>query len=605
MKEFHSTVRIRVLLAVSIGLLVLVSTGTVLFIGIGATSKNTTELLGEQSMLTLGLIETTVVGELTPAEYSVQSFAERFEAGELDLESPTRIYDSLMGAAAAAPQLDALLIYDNEANRIGIGRDEDGKWWRLPILPEDSDKIRQLLAEPWEDRKPLWQIPVSRFGVAYASVAAALVRDGARIGTIVAAVSLRRISSFIEETGKELGGTAFILYGDDRVLAHPELARMTGEERPPDQPTVHVSELRDPVLSLINDPKAFEAFDQSQLPPGAIIGEVRPEDVSPRVVILQTIDAYGPRTWGLGVHFPREEVGQTIRRMILAAIAGVIALIVALIAAWILGEMVARPIRRVADWSTRISKLDIHSVGTLDGSRIKELDEQAIAFNRMLSGLNTFERFVPRRLVQKLVDLGKEAEASEMRTVTVMFTDIAGYTPLTGSMGAAEIGDFLNHHFECVVGAINASGGTVDKYIGDAVMAFWGAPDEQEDHAARALDAANAIVAAVAADNEGRKSASLPPVRMRIGIHSGEVLVGAIGATDRVNYTVVGEAVNIAQRLEAYGKSIAGDEESVVLVGTTTRDLAGAPDTLDPLGEVTLRGVSGPVGAWRLKTSAA
>src|SRR4029077_17157535 len=109
-------------------------------------------------------------------------------------------------------------------------------------------------------------------------------------------------------------------------------------------------------------------------------------------------------------------------------------------------------------------------------------------------------------------------------------------------------------------------GGTIDKFIGDAVMAFWGAPGRIENPAASACRAAVAIQRALAADNKVRIAAGRKPVRIRMGIHMGPVVVGDIGAPNRINYTIVGDVVNATQRLESLGKTIDPNAESIALV---------------------------------------
>jgi adenylate cyclase len=147
-----------------------------------------------------------------------------------------------------------------------------------------------------------------------------------------------------------------------------------------------------------------------------------------------------------------------------------------------------------------------------------------------------------------------------------MFTDIVGFTPICEKMTAQEIAAFINHHLTLISTCVEHEGGTIDKFIGDAVMAFWGAPARMENPAAAACRAAIAIQGALAADNKQRVAAGLAPVRVRIGIHVGPVVVGDIGAPNRINYTIVGDAVNATQRLESLGKAINPDAEAIVLV---------------------------------------
>jgi adenylate cyclase len=145
-------------------------------------------------------------------------------------------------------------------------------------------------------------------------------------------------------------------------------------------------------------------------------------------------------------------------------------------------------------------------------------------------------------------------------------------------MSAGEVADFINQHLSLVSACIEQEGGTIDKFIGDAVMAFWGAPARIDKPAASACRAAVAIQRALAADNKRRVAAGLKPVRIRMGIHMGPVVVGDIGTPNRINYTIVGDVVNATQRLESLGKAVDPDAEAIVLVSEEI--FAAAPDGL-------------------------
>jgi adenylate cyclase len=199
--------------------------------------------------------------------------------------------------------------------------------------------------------------------------------------------------------------------------------------------------------------------------------------------------------------------------------------------------------------------------------------------------------YVPRTLVTTLIARGDVAALpSEIRDVTVLFTDIVGFTARTESMGAAAAARFLNDHFALVTACIEGEGGIVDKYIGDAVMAVWGALEAEPDHAVRAMRAARAIAEALRADNAGRT----PPVRMRIGIHSGPVIVGNIGTPTRMNYTVVGDTVNTAQRLENLARDLLPACDVAILLSQSTASALPCDIALVSLGEHQLRGRGGP-----------
>src|SRR5690606_38674305 len=145
---------------------------------------------------------------------------------------------------------------------------------------------------------------------------------------------------------------------------------------------------------------------------------------------------------------------------------------------------------------------DLDSVTEIPGSTIREIDREAKAFNSMLQALRAFSTYVPRTLVRNLLQLGIDnATRSREAVVTVMFTDIAGFTSLAAQMAAPEAAEVLNRHFQLLVVCIDQQNGTVDKFIGDGLLAFWGPPDQDPNHADAACQAALAIARAIAADN--------------------------------------------------------------------------------------------------------
>ena len=220
----------------------------------------------------------------------------------------------------------------------------------------------------------------------------------------------------------------------------------------------------------------------------------------------------------------------------------------------------------------------------------------------MLDGLKWFESYVPRTLVRRLMRQGAQGGIESVeRDVTVMFTDIAGFTTLSETMTAAETAAFLNAHFGLIGAAIEVEDGTVDKHMGDGVMAFWGAPEAVEDHALRACRAAVIVRAAIVDENARRQALGLVPVHCRIGIHTGPATVGNIGSASRLSYTIVGDTVNSASRLCEMGKMVGHDEQDVViLLGGATASDAAASFVLESMGAHVLRGRHGDTEVFQL-----
>ncbi|MGH6960005.1 MAG: adenylate/guanylate cyclase domain-containing protein, partial [Dongiaceae bacterium] len=289
------------------------------------------------------------------------------------------------------------------------------------------------------------------------------------------------------------------------------------------------------------------------------------------------------------------------RRLAFVGVGGGGIFVAALLIALLLGRSLGRPIRRLAAAADAIRELSIDNVAPLRRSPFRELDVAARAFNAMLGGLRWFQTYVPRLLVLQLIGQERTGLESEERTLTVLFTDIVGFTQIAGRLPAPQLAEFLNRHFSLLAGCIDAEQGTVDKYIGDSVMAFWGAPAMQTDHALRACRAAKAIAHTLREDNERRGAKGLKPVRLRIGIHTGPAVVGNVGAPGRINYTLIGDTVNIAQRLEQLGKEIdTGTDDVIVLVSGETAACLDDTFDLQPLGEQELRGRSESLAVFRL-----
>ncbi len=198
------------------------------------------------------------------------------------------------------------------------------------------------------------------------------------------------------------------------------------------------------------------------------------------------------------------------------------------------------------------------------------------------------ERYHSPAVIEEIVKGVVSTSESEIRSmdVSILFADISGFTTISETKRPEEVSEFLSHFFNAAVDAIFAYGGTLDKFIGDAVMAFFGAPILQDDHADRAVLAGLMLQRLVADWNEQREKEGLPQVRVRVGINSGPAVVGNVGAEKRVDYTVLGSSVNIASRLES-GVAKPGQ---VVISKNTLERIMGSFQT-EPLGEFALKGL--------------
>jgi adenylate cyclase len=208
-----------------------------------------------------------------------------------------------------------------------------------------------------------------------------------------------------------------------------------------------------------------------------------------------------------------------------------------------------------------------------------------------------FARYHSPAVVDAIVGkhLASDTGRHETRDVTVLFADIVGFTSRSESLDPTEVARFLTEFFSLASDAVFEFGGTLDKFIGDAVMVFFGAPIVQEDHAERAVKAALAMRKRLIEWNRQRQASGLDAVSVRIAINSGVVVVGDIGSATRVDYTILGNTVNVAARLE----ELVAKPNQIVIGPATFKGVQNMFPT-EHLGDVALRGLQGKIPVYRI-----
>ncbi|MEA5564774.1 adenylate/guanylate cyclase domain-containing protein [Anabaena sp. UHCC 0399] len=244
-----------------------------------------------------------------------------------------------------------------------------------------------------------------------------------------------------------------------------------------------------------------------------------------------------------------------------ALVVGLIGLAIGWVLAYILAKRISEPIRRLqvsamkiaaGDWQHRAQITNADEIGALATSFNEMSAALQGSFNKLQKTLESFELFVPNKFILAIAPQGIENIAvglATTRTITILFCDIRGYTSMSEVMTPQEIFIFLNDYLACMGKAIDQAGGFIDKYIGDAIMALF--DDVATDGA---LQAAIWMQQALDKFNDGRRQNGLPKIAVGIGIHRGEVVMGTVGFTCRIDSTVVGDAVNIAARVEELTK---------------------------------------------------
>jgi adenylate cyclase len=589
---------ITAILALGFGTLIAFAVGAVLLIGLFGARANTGALLRDKAELTLELISGRIRHHLDPVEQGIAYAGERLAAREIDLDEEIAFESFMRGLLAGMPHVSGLAFVRPD---LSVRRYD-----RASHQAYDEDMLSDLraalaLRDAQRDPGAVWTDALWSPLIDEAMIArrAPILREQRLAGVLVAAISTRALSAYVDQISREAGLVAFVLAGREHVLAHPLLS-IGGHAGTLDRPLPALADFLDPVLAAIWRPERKPLPWAAAAPLAHASGHMLNVDGRDYVYVWRQIDGYGAQPWFVGVYLPADRIGEEIVRLQRMAITGLGVLIAAVLITIAVGRRVGQPILHLAEAATKLRGFDLANVPRVGRSRVREIDRAARAFDSMIDGLKYFETYVPRTLVRRLMATSGAELISDERAITVMFTDIAGFTGLAADLPAAELATMLNTHFALIGRCIEATEGTIDKYVGDSVMAFWGAPLDQPDHAARAVEAARCAARAIAADNHRRRANGEPAIRVRIGLHTGPVVVGNIGAPGRVNYTVVGDTVNVAQRIEQVGKEVIADADVAVLLSEATRAALGSPVATVDLGSRPLRGRDEPVGVHRL-----
>jgi adenylate cyclase len=608
MKETHSPTDtdarsgwpIAAALSIGFGLLVAVAVVIVMVFGLYEGRNTSFQFIRDKTELILTSVKARIDGHLEPAWDQAGIVADTLARGDVPVDDRRKVADFMIAALSGTPQVSEMLFVDADLFAIRVLHTGDGFKVEMLSLANDP-RIIAAAEEVQAHEGPFWGEVVwsPTFGEALINLRTPIRRQGKLIGTVVSAITIADFSAYLDRYDNTQIQSVFILYGGHEVLAHPALIdsaiKGTIEKPLPDLPAVG-----DPVLNRVwlGDKRPPELPGLS----GDLKGYAVDFGSSEYAVLYTDIDTYGEVPWRIGVEIKLENITAGLERLTNAAIAGAAVLVVALFIAFLIGRGMARPVRNLATAAREVEDLDFDEVPTITGGRFRETRDAALAFNAMLAGLRAFSIYVPRSLVRRLVRQGDVAKLpSEEREVTVMFTDIVGFTTQAEGLSPNETASFLNDHFTLLAEAVEKTDGTVDKYIGDSVMAFWGAPENQPDQAARACTTALGMVRAIEAFNERHRLQGKPPVRIRIGIHTGPAIVGNVGGPTRVDYTLVGDTVNTASRLVDLARNYMGEADMVcILISSTTASALDDRFLVEELGEESIRGRHGRVGLCRL-----
>jgi adenylate cyclase len=230
-------------------------------------------------------------------------------------------------------------------------------------------------------------------------------------------------------------------------------------------------------------------------------------------------------------------------------------------------------------------------------SYVAEIDELGRTIAVAQRSIWSFARFVPKDIVKGIIDNSVSTELGGVRReITVLFTDVLNFTGIAEAADPDSLMRQVSRHFRALTRVFLAEGGTVDKFIGDSVMVFWNAPHLQSDHVERACRAALSAKAASDVLNTQFEAEGLPAFAVRFGIHSGEAVVGNVGSEERMNYTVLGNSVNLAARLEGLNK----EYDTTILVSDAVHERVEHCFRFRPIASVIAKGMTAETRVYEL-----
>ena len=302
----------------------------------------------------------------------------------------------------------------------------------------------------------------------------------------------------------------------------------------------------------------------------------------------------------VGMVIPDEDImGIVYKNNRTVLIISLIVIIIAIIISILISSLISKPMKILSNEMNSIRKLSIKDDDVDIDSGIKEIDTMVDSFQGMKQGLINFKKYVPSDLVSMLIRNNQDAEiGGKKQVLTLMFSDIENFTGIAEKTKPEELIGRLYDYFSLLAHTITDNKGTIDKYIGDSIMAFWGAPVDIEIKTHARLACLSALTCQMQGFNlsnvwtrEGK-----PRFRTRFGIHTGEVVVGNMGSDERINYTVLGDSVNLASRLEGLNKFY-GTE---IIISGATHELVKDDFEFRVLDKITVKGKTLPIFIYEL-----
>jgi len=407
------------------------------------------------------------------------------------------------------------------------------------------------------------------------------------IGIFVVNIDLSYLSTFLTQQKITPNSYSFLIDRNENLIAYPNRPPFTESNVTPGQ-LINVHAIKLPIVDA-----AIDQFKKTNSP----VNFITNAGIQYLVSYLP-IAHYADNHYLIGTVVPLSDFTSILMRMnTLNLISTLVVLCIGIILVSSLVTRVVRPINRLVKEANKIKQfhLDHHIYFP---SRIKEVVLLRNAFESMRLGLRQFQRYVPKALVRQLIESGNDTHVGGVRSsLVIFFSDVRHFTSIAEKMDPNELMFQVCEYFESLTRIIiDENKGTLDKYIGDAIMAFWGAPVPEHHPCTLAATAALACLKKVRELNQQWDKENKPPFETFFGIHMGMAIVGNVGSSERLNYTALGDTINIANRLQDINRFYG----THILVSDIVHEHLKDDFAMRPVDKVVVRGRYHPLFIYEL-----
>ena len=413
-------------------------------------------------------------------------------------------------------------------------------------------------------------------GIIGFTVAAPFYHNDKLAGVTALDIKLDGLSEYLSENKISPGTLSYLLDHQGRVIANSAKARTYNNERGQVE-MQHITSIQNELAAVAFGARPREhekifSFNHAG---------------KDYVASLSTLPPGFGKRWQLFIITPLDDFTSGFQRNNNRLfLFGLVAIVLQIIVIFYLAGVIASPLEKLAHKVNKIQDMGTENLPSLPSS-IREISILSKAIDTLDSAVKSFAAFVPVGLVKQLLESDQKLElGGHSRFLTIFFSDLESFSTLSEELPAQELLLRVSAYLELVTRAVNQEHGTIDKFIGDGVMAFWGAPALLEDHAWRSCVAAVRIQHGMKILNARWQEQGLKPLNIRIGIHSDAVLVGNIGSKERMSYTALGDGVNIAARLEGVNKEYG----TRICIGHRVYNEAGERLCVRPMDDVAVKG---------------